>query len=84
MSDVKEDFAKTLKECEECKDNVEAYIVLVVTDKDTEDGKYGINSMSGSRFNLCNLYLNINKEIAKEAYFMGALTKIAEGLFKDD
>ena len=78
MSEVKEAFAKTLKECEECKDNVEAYIVLVVTDKDTEDGKYGINSMSGSRFNLCNLYLNINKEIAEEARFRQLLEKLAE------
>lgn len=65
---------------------MEAYIVLMVTDKEDEDGQSaeGINSMGGKRQDLLNLILNIDKDLAKEAYFMGALTKIAKDLFKDD
>lgn len=71
MSDVKEDFAEVLKECEEYKDNVDAYIVLVVTNKRSDDEKsaVGINAMSGTREKLCNLILNIDKDLAREAYF---------------
>ena len=86
MSDVKESFEKTLQKCEEYKNDVKAYIVLMVTDKKDEDGQSaeGINSMGGKRQDLLNLILNIDKDLAKEAYFMGALTKIAKDLFKDD
>lgn len=86
MSDVKEDFAEVLKQCEEYKDNVEAFIVLAVTNKRNEDNKSakGINAMSGTREKLCNLILNIDKDLAQEAYFRYVANKLAKGLFKDD
>lgn len=86
MSDVKEDFAKVLKQCEEYKDDVEAFIVLAVTNKRNEDNKsaIGINAISGSRNMLCNLILNIDKDLAQEAYFNYIANKLAKDLFKDD
>lgn len=86
MSDVKEDFAEVLKECEEYKDNVDAFIVLAVTNKINEDGKtaVGINAYSGERVKLCNLILNIDKELAKEAYLNYMARKLAKEVFKDE
>lgn len=86
MSDVKEDFAQVLKQCEEYKDNVEAYIILAVTNKRSDDEKLavGINAISGTREKLCNLILNIDKDLAQEAFFHYVAKKLAKGLFKDD
>lgn len=86
MSEVKEVFAEVLKQCEEYKDNVEAFIVLVVTNKISDDEKsaVGINAMSGTREKLCNLILNIDKDLAREAYFNYVAKKLAKDLSKDD
>ena len=86
MSDVKEDFAQVLKQCEEYKDNVEAYIILAVTNKRSDDEKsaVGINAISGTREKLCNLILNIDKDLTREAYAHYIINKFAKDFFKDD
>lgn len=69
-------FENVIKECNEIKDEVKAFIVLAVTDKETKEGhNRGIHAVAGNTFDLMNLIANIKDGLVESAVLLKKLSK---------
>lgn len=73
---INENFEKVIKDCNEIKDEVKAFIVLAVTDKETKEGhKKGVHAVEGNLLYLMNLIANIKDGLVESAVLLKKLSK---------